>query len=139
MNPTAVRNLRTSVSRSSVTRLCSSLALLSLFVGCGQSGSPEFRLDMVAIAEKQIPAEQTQEVANILDAMFGTPDEPFVLPETGLDASLVKMSAGPTASDQFGRETGLYRRHCAHCHGTSGDGMGPTAMLLNPYPRDYRQ
>jgi mono/diheme cytochrome c family protein len=94
---------------------------------------------MVAIAEKQIPAEQTQEVANILDAMFGTPDEPFVLPETGLDATLVKMSAGPTASDQFGRETGLYRRHCAHCHGTTGDGMGPTAMLLNPYPRDYRQ
>jgi mono/diheme cytochrome c family protein len=113
--------------------------LLSLLVGCGQSGSPEFRLDMVAIAEKQIPAEQTQEVANILDAMFGTPDEPFVLPETGLDATLVKMSAGPTASDQFGRETGLYRRHCAHCHGTTGDGMGPTAMLLNPYPRDYRQ
>jgi mono/diheme cytochrome c family protein len=49
------------------------------------------------------------------------------------------MAAGPVRSDQFGRETGLYRRHCAHCHGTTGDGMGPTALILDPYPRDYRQ
>ena len=32
----------------------------------------------------------------------------------------------------------MYRRHCAHCHGISGDGRGPTAGILNPYPRDYR-
>jgi mono/diheme cytochrome c family protein len=25
-----------------------------------------------------------------------------------------------------------------HCHGISGDGRGPTAAILNPYPRDYR-
>ena len=25
-----------------------------------------------------------------------------------------------------------------HCHGISGDGAGPTAAYLNPYPRDYR-
>ena len=29
----------------------------------------------------------------------------------------------------------LYREHCAHCHGISGDGVGPTAVFLNPYPR----
>ncbi|MEQ9408042.1 MAG: c-type cytochrome [Fuerstiella sp.] len=33
---------------------------------------------------------------------------------------------------------GLYMRHCSHCHGTSGDGNGPTAAYLNPRPRDYR-
>lgn len=33
---------------------------------------------------------------------------------------------------------GLYMRHCSHCHGTSGDGHGPTAEFLNPRPRDYR-
>ncbi len=115
------------------------LALLALLAGCGRNAPPQFKLDMVAIAEKQIPPDQTQEIANILAAMFGTPDDPYVLPETGLDAALVKMASGPTRSDQFGRETGLYRRHCAHCHGTTGDGLGPTAMLLNPYPRDYRQ
>lgn len=32
----------------------------------------------------------------------------------------------------------LYMRHCSHCHGTSGDGAGPTAEYLYPRPRDYR-
>jgi mono/diheme cytochrome c family protein len=32
----------------------------------------------------------------------------------------------------------LFREHCAHCHGISGDGAGPTAAFLNPYPRDFR-
>jgi len=33
----------------------------------------------------------------------------------------------------------LYRRHCLHCHGVSGDGRGPTGVWVNPPPRDYRQ
>lgn len=33
----------------------------------------------------------------------------------------------------------LYRRHCQHCHGSSGDGNGPTAEFLYPRPRDYRK
>lgn len=33
----------------------------------------------------------------------------------------------------------LYRRHCLHCHGLSGDGKGPTGAWVNPPPRDYRQ
>ena len=37
---------------------------------------------------------------------------------------------------QHGRA--LYMQHCVHCHGTSGDGHGPTAPYLNPRPRDYR-
>lgn len=117
----------------------STLALLGLVVGCGQTAPPQFELDMLQIAQKGITPEQQQELANILDAMFGTPDEPYVLPDSGLDLAKLQMAAGPVASDQFGRETGLYRRHCAHCHGTTGDGLGPTALLLNPYPRDYRQ
>ena len=32
----------------------------------------------------------------------------------------------------------LYMTHCSHCHGTAGDGAGPTAEYLNPKPRDYR-
>ena len=112
---------------------------LALLVGCGQAESPAYRLNMVEIAAKQITEPQRQEIANILDAMFGTPDRPFVLPDTGLDQGKLELAAGPVHSDQFGRETGLYRRHCAHCHGTTGDGQGPTAFILNPYPRDYRQ
>ena len=30
---------------------------------------------------------------------------------------------------------GLYRRHCQHCHGASGDGDGPTSTLIFPRPR----
>jgi hypothetical protein len=33
----------------------------------------------------------------------------------------------------------LYMTHCSHCHGTAGDGAGPTAEYLNPKPRDYRK
>lgn len=32
----------------------------------------------------------------------------------------------------------VYAKNCAHCHGSSGDGEGPTAKYLNPRPRDYR-
>jgi mono/diheme cytochrome c family protein len=32
----------------------------------------------------------------------------------------------------------LYMRHCSHCHGTAGDGQGPTAQYMIPKPRDYR-
>jgi mono/diheme cytochrome c family protein len=115
------------------------LVPLALAAGCGQTEPPQFRLDMVSIAEMQIAEPQQQEIANVLTAMFGTPDEPYALPETKLDQRKLEMAAGPVQSDQFGRETGLYRRHCAHCHGTTGDGMGPTALILDPYPRDYRQ
>lgn len=33
----------------------------------------------------------------------------------------------------------LYRRHCLHCHGVTGNGRGPTAPWVKPHPRDYRQ
>jgi mono/diheme cytochrome c family protein len=70
--------------------------------------------------------------------MFGTPDDPVCLPETGLDEAQLRLAAGPVRSDIVGRKNGLYREHCAHCHGVTGDGLGPTAAFLNPYPRDYR-
>ncbi len=38
---------------------------------------------------------------------------------------------------QRGRD--LYHRHCVHCHGSSGDGDGPTAKYFNVRPRDYRK
>src|SRR5262249_31993927 len=34
--------------------------------------------------------------------------------------------------------TQLFRRHCLHCHGLTGNGQGPTAPWVNPHPRDYR-
>jgi mono/diheme cytochrome c family protein len=106
--------------------------------GCGRTDPPAFRLEMTNVVNKQISLDHQRAIANVLAAMFGTPDQPFAMPETGLNQRKLAMAAGPVWSDEDGRKHGLYRRHCAHCHGISGDGRGPTAGILNPYPRDYR-
>ena len=77
---------------------------------------------------------------------LGTPDEPefpAVKDAEGAEIQIVerrrlKMAAGPFGKDEDGNPRGLYRQHCAHCHGVTGDGAGATAAFLNPYPRDYR-
>jgi mono/diheme cytochrome c family protein len=89
-------------------------------------------------------AQYRQDVDDVLVALYGTPDAPTlpVLTEVDIsqlvDINLLRLAAGPVGSDETGRPTGLYREHCAHCHGVTGDGNGPTAIFLNPYPRDYR-
>ena len=117
--------------------------------GCG-SPVAEFRpnvglqLKTEALAESQLTDEQQNNIATILEGLFGTPDEPNIpeVPEVQmtqlLDKTALSMAAGPVSVDEDGRPEGLYRQHCAHCHGITGDGMGPTAEFLNPYPRDYR-
>ena len=92
---------------------------------------PKFRSNRVALALKEIGPAQQQVIADVLYALYGTPDEPFVPEASGLDLKKLQVAAGPVQ----GLGQGLYRRHCVHCHGTTGDGMGPTAAILNPYPR----
>ena len=118
-------------------------ATASVFLaGCSEYEPPRFHLNRVAMQQAgrdgAITSLQQQEVANVLAALFGTPDEPHALPEAALDMKKLQMAAGPVRRDAEGLRTGLYREHCGHCHGISGDGMGPTAAFLNPYPRDYR-
>jgi mono/diheme cytochrome c family protein len=119
---------------------CALLLACAVFTGCGKTDSPQFKLNLpkMELTTPPITVEQQQTIANALVAMFGTPDEPYVLPESGLDLAKIRLAAGPVASDQVGVQRGLYRQHCVHCHGTTGDGMGPTASILDPYPRDYR-
>jgi mono/diheme cytochrome c family protein len=111
-----------------------------LFAGCGKTDPPQFKANLPAMELQSSPisAEQRQTIANVLVAMFGTPDEPYVVPEAGLDLTKIRLAAGAVSSDQAGLQRGLFRQHCVHCHGITGDGMGPTAAILNPYPRDYR-
>jgi mono/diheme cytochrome c family protein len=109
-----------------------------LSAGCGRTPPASYRLNMVEATKQRLTPEQERQVATVLLAMFGTPDDPIALPETGLDEAKLRLASGPVRSDIVGRKNGLYREHCAHCHGVSGDGMGPTAAFLNPYPRDYR-
>ncbi|HYO24305.1 MAG TPA: cytochrome c [Lacipirellulaceae bacterium] len=123
--------------RNSPTLLAA--ALLVGAVGCTQAPPAEFHLNMVQAAAKEVTPEYQQEIANVLGALFGTPDKPEVLPESGLDQNLLDLAAGPAWTGPDDVTHGLYRRHCVHCHGISGDGRGPTAMFLDPYPRDYRK
>jgi mono/diheme cytochrome c family protein len=111
------------------------IAVAPVLTGCGESGSPRFHANLVQMAYKNISPKHEQQIADILTAMFGTPDEPFVLPESGLDLQKIRHAAGPVQ----GYTQGLFRLHCVHCHGITGDGMGPTAEFLKPYPRDYRE
>ena len=115
------------------------IGLLAGAAGCTPAPPPEFRLNMVQAAVSEISPEYQQEIANVLGAVFGTPDNPTVLPETGLNQKLLMQAAGPAWTDSDDLTHGLYRLHCVHCHGISGDGRGPTAQFLNPYPRDYRK
>ena len=133
------------------SRLAGFFPILAGFTaaGCAPTPPASFRLNMVEAisptaekdsiaAEQALTPDQQSQVATILEAMFGTPDDPVCLPETGLDEAKVRLAAGPVRSDIVGRKNGLYREHCVHCHGITGDGLGPTAAFLNPYPRDYR-
>ena len=70
--------------------------------------------------------------------LFGTPDEPKAPAGVRLDLELLKIAAGPASGDALGNAWGLFRRYCAVCHGVSGDGAGPAASMLDPYPRDFR-
>ncbi len=122
-------------------------ALGILCVGC--SGRVEipvrFEPNLVHTMKYQIqqdvPMDQASRDASwIVETMFGTPDEPklpAVITEDDELASIVSMerlqqAAGPAESG------GLFRKHCAICHGVTGDGRGPSAAQQTPYPRDYR-
>lgn len=142
-----------SSARSTVWIGCAALALL---VGCGRSDVAHFRIDLTAFdpadysasgdAPAQKKAKGVLDAATALEAMFGTPDEPYVFDEIavspqrpyGLDLEKLRRAAGPVATRPDGVHVGLYRQHCVHCHGITGDGQGPTALFLTPYPRDYR-
>jgi mono/diheme cytochrome c family protein len=132
------------------------LPLLGLFalgffalglVGCDSpiTRFPSNQLYSVVVAKREaLDAIPPAEIANVEAAvteMFGTPEEPRLPPE--IEPSLatldnLKRAAGAVWSDQAGVQFGLYREHCATCHGVDGSGAGPAASLLNPYPRDFR-
>jgi mono/diheme cytochrome c family protein len=133
---------------------------LGLFLAAGifatGCGAPEaqFHLDRVYLHKNLAAPEnseeasalraQLQNLTDVIEGLFGTPDAPHV-PQLAdaevsevLDEGLIRMAAGPVGRDAAGTPRGLYREHCAHCHGVNGDGAGPTAAFLNPYPRDFR-
>jgi mono/diheme cytochrome c family protein len=92
--------------------------------------------------DSELNESQKENITTILEGTFGTPDNPRLPGGFGLGDFLslrkLQQAAGPVERDEEHIPRGLYRQHCAHCHGVTGDGQGPTASFLNPYPRDYR-
>jgi mono/diheme cytochrome c family protein len=139
-----------SLNQSSLLFLLPIPLLLSILMmaGCERvEQSAVFNPNLVLTTKyqitKDIPMDQASEDSTwIVEKMFGTPDNPKlpeVMTEDESFASIVSMdrlmkASGPAEAE--GR--GLYRKHCALCHGVTGDGRGPSAAIQNPYPRDYR-
>ena len=68
--------------RNSVTSRFS--LAMAVAAGCA-TDLPQFRPNLLDMAQNETPPEQRKQIALALTAMFGTPDEPFTLPESGLD------------------------------------------------------
>lgn len=129
-----------------------SIAILSicLFSGCSEnkrlpvSFEPNLVHSMKYQIQNDLPMDDaTADAFWVVDAMFGTPNEPN-LPQVILDdadlASLISLDNLHRASgDEKEEGRGLYRLLCASCHGISGDGRGPLGASQIPYPRDYRK
>jgi mono/diheme cytochrome c family protein len=117
----------------------SALAICLLFLlGCSWSPPPEFKLNTEGRDPHSIRQSQRDSIVRTLEKLFGTPDKAAVPEGAGFDENLLAVAAGPVGSDENDNPRGLYRKHCVACHGISGDGSGPNAAALLPYPRDYR-
>jgi mono/diheme cytochrome c family protein len=132
------------------------MAICALWLGGGCSRPPQFRENALEWYKQEkaarfepgqsFAASHRRDVADVTTAWFGTPDEPFFPFLDGEEDPAVEListarlnwAAGPVVSQDETQSAGLYRRHCAHCHGVTGDGAGPTAAFLSPYPRDFR-
>lgn len=115
------------------------LALCALAVaGCTPGGAPQFPLNTEGRDAAKLRRDQIEAIRSSLAKWFGTPDDPRVPEGVDLNLEQLRMAAGPVGGDAQGKQQGLYRRHCVSCHGLPGDGAGPAAAVLNPYPRDFR-
>jgi mono/diheme cytochrome c family protein len=125
---------------ASPSRRCARLVLLAAvaLAGCWRSAPPEFPLNLEGRPPQSVSAPQAAAIRDTLAQFFGTPNEPLAPQNVRLDPVLLAAAAGPVAGDAQGRQRGLFRRHCVTCHGLAGDGAGPTAFMLDPYPRDFR-
>ena len=86
---------------------------------------------------KKMSDKDRDDLAKALRAVFGSPAEPIV---KAADSESQEWAKDLKLDDKtLAAGSVLYRRHCMHCHGVTGDGRGPTGPWVSPHPRDYRQ
>ena len=142
-------------SRFQFALICGAL----LFSGCASSSGPTSYAHNVKVATdlKVKPAFQ-KKIAAVVNTTFGASPREMKVPkgtvlwQGGVLLANRSIVDGITPKEgkpfklvhDDGRETpieggyALYRLHCLHCHGVSGDASGTTAEFLWPKPRDYR-
>ncbi len=99
-----------------------------------QAIAPEMEKKQQAYDLTQLLAESRPQYQEALDNLFGKPVAPIV---GGIDdKTRDDLQLQP---ERLALGAKLYRQHCLHCHGLTGDGRGPTAPWVNPHPRDYRR
>ena len=77
-----------------------------------------------------VPAAGRDTLGRFLADAFGTPAAPVVGADGAADLGLTP--------DRLAEGARLFRRHCLHCHGLTGDGGGPSGQWIYPRPRDFR-
>lgn len=118
--------------------------MLSLLVGCDARVEQFQANDLYALTlakSRSTPmTAASEDVAEITEQLFGTPNEPRWPEQLGgvLNQENLLRAAGPVSSERDGTHRGLFREHCVVCHGLQGDGRGPASSFQNPYPRDFR-
>ncbi|MEO1496685.1 MAG: cytochrome c [Planctomycetota bacterium] len=121
---------------------CLILILAGVAACMGCNGEREFERAELLHAAEALTEPQSAAIDRVLVDLFGTPDEPRLPSTAGLDTllslDLLRQCSGEVISHEPGVTQGLYGRHCARCHGVTGDGRGPTALYQAPYPRDFR-
>ena len=115
------------------------ICLALLLPSCSSNETPPFRINLEGRHPAEVSQLQREAIVDTMVEFFGTPDEPCLPDETGLNLPSIRMAAGPVAGNADGTQQGLFRQHCATCHGITGDGAGALATTFDPYPRDFRR
>lgn len=97
------------------------------------------KADFAVLNPMQIAGADRARFEEVLTQLFGTPAAPKVATAALGDNADETTKTLVLDDATLAKGSVLYRRHCLHCHGTTGDGRGPTAFWVNPHPRDYRQ
>ncbi|MEC8473426.1 MAG: cytochrome c, partial [Planctomycetota bacterium] len=97
----------------------------------------------LAKSESVNMGQAQEDVSNVIETLFGTPESPTwpndLISDEGLvQTERLRRAAGGVSSEQDGTHLGLFQEHCVVCHGVSGNGRGPASQFQNPYPRDFR-
>jgi mono/diheme cytochrome c family protein len=124
--------------------------------GCADNSGPTRYNPNTSLADElKVKPAFREKVAKVLDQTFGPSPRDLRVPEGtallngGIYLANTTRKGDPNnpqvvpvvdrdTKEQIRGGYALYRQHCLHCHGVSGDGNGPTAEWLWPRPRDYR-